>query len=168
MHTTAVIIQITLALLFPAGVLFRWDVKPRVQRVLRTLAGKQWARKAYVLATAILILAWNFACFVRDGASAWLLPGLAVGFAMLTYKSTGAILQWMQKRWMLLYWLYAASAFTLPVPQLLSFSIVLILLPAASLLYPSKTAVEEMEDWLAGRRNQIGAYAFSKYYFRDR
>ena len=168
MHTTAVIIQIGLVLLLPAGFLFRWDVKPKVQRILRTLAGKQWARKAYVLATAILILAWNFACFARNGASAWLLPGLAIGLAMLSYKSTGAILQWMQEHRILLACLYYASAVTLGFPQLLSFSMVLILLPAASFLYPSKTAVEEMEDWLAGGRIPIGLHEFSEYYFGDR
>ena len=48
------------------------------------------------------------------------------------------------------------------------FAMVLILLPAASFLYPSKTAVEEMEDWLAGGRIPIGLQEFSEYYFSDR
>ena len=168
MQTIAFIIQV----LFPFGLAIalirRWAYAKPVQRVLRNLAGRRSARKAYALAVAILILVWNFACFSRFGASVWLLPGLAVGLALLSFKVANAFLLWGGRHQILMFVLYAISAYTLQVPQLISLSMVLILMAPATYFYPSDTAIEEMEDFLRGVRCPVSDEELAEYYFRDK
>ena len=168
MHTIALSIQLSVPILLAKAALKDWAYTRPVQRLLRSLAERRSARKAYALLLAILILVWNFVCFLRFGASSWLLPGLAVGMLLLSFKAADAILRWGGRHKILLYAIFCASAFTLAIPQLISFTMVLILLPPAAWLYPSKTAVEEMEDWLAGKRCEVNMYELVQYYFRDR
>lgn len=168
MHTIALIIQLSIPILLAKAVLKNWAYTIPVERILRTLAERRSARKAYALVLAILILVWNFACFLRFGASSWLLPGLAAGMVLLSFRAADAILRWGGRHKMLLYAVFALSAITLAIPQLISLTMVLILLPPAAWLYPSKTAVEEMEDWLAGRRCEVSRCELVQYYFRDR
>ena len=168
MHTIAFIIQLSVPILLAKSALRNWAYTKPVERLLRTLAERQSVRKAYTLVLAILILVWNFACFSRFGASAWLLPGLAVGLVLLSFRAADAILRWGGRRRILLYAVFCASVITLAIPQLISFTMVLILLPPAAWLYPSKTVIEEMEDWLAGRRCEVNKFELVQYYFRDR
>lgn len=168
MHTIALIIQLSIPILLAKAVLKNWAYTIPVERILRTLAERRSARKAYALVLAILILVWNFACFLRFGASSWLLPGLAAGMALLSFKAADAILRWGGRHRILLYAAFALSAITLAIPQLISLTMVLILLPPAAWLYPSKTVIEETEDWLAGRRCEINKFELVQYYFRDR
>ena len=168
MHTIALIIQLSIPILLAKAALGDWAYTKPVQRLLRSLAERRSARKAYALVLAILILVWNFVCFLRFGASSWLLPGLAVGMLLLSFKAADAILRWGGRHKILLYAVFSLSAITLAIPQLISFTMVLILLPPAAWLYPSKTAVEEMEDWLAGKRCEVNMYELVQYYFRDR
>ncbi len=168
MHTIALIIQLSIPILLAKAVLNNWAYTIPVERILRTLAERRSARKAYALVLAILILVWNFACFLRFGASSWLLPGLAAGMVLLSFKAADAILRWGGRHRILLYAAFALSAITLAIPQLISLTMVLILLPPAAWLYPSKTVIEETEDWLAGRRCEINKFELVQYYFRDR
>ena len=168
MHTIALIIQLSIPILLAKAVLKNWAYTIPVERILRTLAERRSARKAYALVLAILILVWNFACFLRFGASSWLLPGLAAGMVLLSFKAADAILRWGGRHRILLYAAFALSAITLAIPQLISLTMVLILLPPAAWLYPSKTVIEEMEDWLAGRRCEVNKFELVQYYFRDR
>ena len=168
MHTIALIIQLSIPILLAKAALRDWAYTRPVQRLLRSLAERRSARKAYALALAILILVWNFVCFLRFGASSWLLPGLAVGMLLLSFKAADAILRWGGRRRILLYAVFCASVITLAIPQLISFTMVLILLPPAAWLYPSKTVIEETEDWLAGKRCEVNMFELVQYYFRDR
>ena len=53
------------------------------------------SRKTYMLVLAISVLVFNYTFFSLDGASLWLVPGVLLGFVLLRYSFTDAMLHWL-------------------------------------------------------------------------
>ena len=111
----------------------------------RSMAYRHAARRAYMMALAVLVLLLNFSFTRTTGPSWWLVPGFLYGLLLLRYSFTDATLRWLHEdRVIQLFW-YALIMFTMIMPQMYSLSVALALTFLAAMFYPSRRLLRMVE-----------------------
>lgn len=103
------------------------------------------ARRAYMMALAVLVLLLNFSFTRTTGPSWWLVPGFLHGLLLLRYSFTAATLHWLHEDCVIQLFWYALIMLTMIMPQLYSFSVSLALTFLAAMFYPSRRLLRMVE-----------------------
>ncbi len=103
------------------------------------------SRKTYMLVLAVSVLVYNYTFFSLDGASLWLVPGMLLGFVLLRYRFTDAMLHWLGEDRVIQGIAFGGVLLSLVVPQLFSLSVSMAMVLVAAMFYPSREIVRHAE-----------------------
>ncbi len=103
------------------------------------------SRKTYMLVLAVSVLVYNYTFFSLDGASLWLVPGMLLGFVLLRYRFTDAMLHWLGEDRVIQGIAFGGVLLSLVVPQLYSLSVSMAMVLTAAMFYPSREIIRHAE-----------------------
>jgi hypothetical protein len=136
------ILQLTVpTVLLIAPFLYRRKFRPLV-RFCISMALREKVRKAYMLALALVVILFSYSFVALEGASYWQSPTLLLGFVLLRYKLTDAMLHWIHEDRVILGIALGMVMFSMVVPQLYSLSASMALVMTAAMFYPSRAIIE--------------------------
>ena len=175
MKTISVIIQCLIPILLPILSGLQGRRGPHFMKFYRTMAGKAWARKGFVLLLVVLLLLWNYSCFATYGFSIWLLPAFPVPFFFLVHGIAHAFLALLSEsrdRLYIGFILVLAMVLmhvTLGLPQaLVSLYGTIALIIGAACFYPTRDVIFEMDEVRNGTREPLDDDELYRTYFLDK
>ena len=116
---------------------YRWLVEFCIDMAVRPKY-----RKVYMLVLSLVVVIFSYSFFALDGASLWQVPTLLLGFVLLRYKFTDAMLHWIHEDRVILGIALGMVMFSMVVPQLYSLSASMALVMTAAMFYPSRRIIE--------------------------
>ncbi len=136
------ILQLTVpTVLLIAPFLYRRKSRTLV-RFCISMALREKVRKAYMLALALVVILFSYSFVALEGASYWQSPTLLLGFVLLRYKFTDAMLHWIHEDRVIQGIALGMVMFSMVVPQLYSLSASMALVMTAAMFYPSRAIIE--------------------------
>ena len=136
------ILQLTVpTVLLIAPFLYQRKLRPLV-RFCISMALRPKVRKAYMLALSLAVILFSYSFVAIEGASYWQSPTLLLGFFLLHYKFSEAMLHWIHEDRVIQGIALGMFLFSMVVPQLYSFSASFALVMTAAMFYPSRRIVE--------------------------
>ncbi len=132
-------------ILLVAPFLFYRSKGPRALGFYVSMAIDPKRRKTYMLMLAITVLLFNYTFFSLDGASLWLVPGVILGFVLLRYRFTDAMLHWLAGDRVILGIAFGGVLLSFVVPQLYSLSASMAMVLSASMFYPSRENIRHAD-----------------------
>lgn len=116
---------------------YRWLVEFCIDMAVRPKY-----RKVYMLVLSLVVVIFSYSFFALDGASLWQVPTLLLGFVLLRYKFTDAMLHWIHEDRVILGIALGMVMFSMVVPQLYSLSASMALVMTAAMFYPSRAIID--------------------------
>ena len=137
------VIQMAVPLLLTVAPLFLYRKKGRhLIRFCLSMATVPKRRKGYMFILAVVSLLFNYAFFALRGARLWQVPGFLLAAALLHYRFTDAMLQWLHEDRMLQGLAFGFILLSLILPELHTLSVTMALILTAAFFYPSRAIMD--------------------------
>ncbi len=98
-----------------------------------------------MLVLAFVVLLLNYTVFALDGPSLWQIPGLVLGFFLLRYKFTDAILRWLHEDRVIQGIAFGMWLLSMSVPDLYGLSASMGIVLSSAMFYPSRLILQQAE-----------------------
>ena len=139
-------VQLTVSvILFSAPFLLYRRKGARMRKFYISMASDPENRKAFMLAIAVVAILFNFTIFALDGANLWQIPGLVLGFFLLRYKFTDAMLRWLHEDRVIQGIAFGLWLLSMSVPDLYGLSVSMGIVLSSAMFYPSRLILQQAE-----------------------
>lgn len=117
----------------------------RMRRFYISMASRPNSRKTFMLVLAFVVLLFNYTVFALDGPSLWQIPELVLGFLLLRYKFTDAMLRWLHEDRVIQGIAFGLWLLSMSVPNLFGLSASMGIVLSSAMFYPSCLILQQAE-----------------------